>query len=221
MKNLVLKKYEQLIQRAEVLTDDEYGDKVLLLSDNTIIKLFRVKRLISSANFYSYARRFARNVTRLQALSIPTVSLIELYKIKTIKRTAVHYQQLEGVTVRDYIRQKEASEPFFRQLGCFLADLHSLGIYFRSIHFGNIVYTPEHTFGLIDVSDMKIYRSPLNKNKRLRNLKHFFKEQDDMAFIGDNHIIEKSYLQHCSIKTPSFREKFLSISQKLRAANKC
>tara|TARA_R110001592_G_scaffold363352_2_gene684792 strand:- start:58669 stop:58977 length:309 start_codon:yes stop_codon:yes gene_type:complete len=65
------------------------------------------------------------------------------------------------------------------KLGKFIRDLHEKGIYFRSLHLGNIVLTPENQFGLIDISDMKFYRKPLSKNRRLRNFKHCSRYLED------------------------------------------
>lgn len=217
MNKLTSDDYKRLRHNAIVLADDEYGDKVLLLTDQSVLKLFRVKRLISSANFYSPARRFAKNAKKLQDLSIPTVSILSLYKIRSIKRTAVHYQQLQGETVRDYILAGKSTDMFFQKLGQFLAHLHELGIFFRSAHLGNIVFTPEKTFGLIDISDMKIYKSPLNKNKRLRNLKHIFRVSEDLILLKDNDLIEKSYLSHCSITNKKFHLDFLTKAKKLKS----
>ncbi len=165
MNYLELYEYKKLRHNATVLADDEFGDKVLLLSDQTVLKLFRVKRLISTAIFYSPARRFAKNATKLKKLSVPTVNILSLYNISAIKRTSVHYQQLKGVTVRKHIQSGKHNDEFFLKLGKFIAHLHELGGFFRSAHFGNIVYTPENKFGLIDISDMKIYKGSLNKSK--------------------------------------------------------
>jgi RIO-like serine/threonine protein kinase len=51
--------------------------------------------------------------------------------------------------------------------------LHGAGIYFRSLHLGNIVVTPDNEMGLIDVADMRFLRAPLNAELARRNLQHF------------------------------------------------
>lgn len=216
MKNLTLDEFNHLTQNAAVLADDEYGKKVLELSDHSIIKLFRVKRLISQATIYSPARRFAKNAQKLHKLGIPTISMINLYKIKSIKRTAVHYQQLEGIMVREYLQSNPADEVFLSGLGKFLAQLHAKGIFFRSAHFGNIIYTPDKQFGLIDISDMSISRFSLGRMKRLRNLKHIFRLPEDIQLVQNNNLIELSYLAHCGIKKKKFHQDFLQTSQKLK-----
>ncbi len=216
MKNLTLDTFNHLTQDSTVLADDEFGKKVLELTDHTIIKLFRVKRLISQAVIYSPARRFANNARKLQQLNIPTVNLIDLYKIKSIKRTAIHYQQLEGIMVREYLHSNPEDEVFLARLGEFLAQIHSKGVFFRSAHFGNIIYTPDKQFGLIDISDMTISRFSLGKYKRLRNMKHFFRIKEDINFVYNSTIIEDAYLAAYKGNTPSFSDKFLKLCTELK-----
>ena len=216
MRNLSLEEFNELTQNSIVLADDEYGKKVLELTDHSIIKLFRVKRFISQATIYSPARRFAKNAKRLQQLNIPTISLIDLYNIKSIKRTAVHYQQLEGVTVREYLQSNPIEDKFLAQLGEFIAHLHAKGVFFRSAHFGNIIVTPDKQLGLIDISDMSISRFSLGYFKRIRNLKHIFRLPEDIKLIQNNNIIELSYLAHCGINKKKFHQDFLQTCQKLK-----
>jgi len=222
MRNLSHQEFKQLTKKAIVLADDEHGKKVLELTDHSIIKLFRVKRFISQASLYSPARRFAKNARKLKKLNIPTISLLDLYKIHSIKRTAVHYKQLEGITVREYLYKNPDNDKLLTQLGAFLAQLHNKGIYFRSAHFGNIIVTPDKQFGLIDVSDMTISPFSLGIFKRLRNLKHIFRITEDIEFIRHNQNIENGYLNHCKINTPFFsrqyfKKKFMQISHTLKS----
>jgi hypothetical protein len=44
-----------------------------------------------------------------------------------------------------------------RQLTLFIIRLHDLGMYFRSLHIGNVVITPDGRIGLIDFADLRIY----------------------------------------------------------------
>jgi len=219
MKNLVYDQYIKLCSDSKVLIRDGYGDKVLKLSDGSILKLFRLKRFISSALFYSPARRFANNARKLQLLSIPTVSIIDLYNIKEIARTSVHYHPLMGKTVREYLEEGNISDEFLSQLGAFFAHLHDKGVFFRSAHFGNIIYTDKGELGLIDISDMSISNKSLSRYKRLRNLKHIFRLSEDILFIIDSDIIEQSYLSSCGIKKKKFHNDFLSISQHLKRSH--
>lgn len=59
------------------------------------------------------------------------------------------------------------------QLAGFFRNLHRKGIYFRSMHLGNIVLTPSGTLGLIDIADLAFQSRALSHNKASRNLAHF------------------------------------------------
>lgn len=216
MQNLSLDEFNRLTHNAITLADDEYGKKVLELSDHSIIKLFRVKRFISQATLYSPARRFAKNAKRLQQLKIPTIRMIDLYAIKELQRTAVYYQPLEGITIREYLQTHQNNEAFLSRLGEFLAQLHALGVFFRSAHFGNIIITPEKQFGLIDISDMSIHNFSLGYVKRIRNLKHIFRLKEDLQLLGSSSAIEQSYIKNCAITNTLFIRKFLTTVQKLK-----
>ena len=219
MQNISHQEFKLLIEKAIVLAEDEYGKKVLELTDHSIIKLFRVKRFISQASLYSPARRFAKNAVKLRQLNIPTIRLINLYKIKSIKRTAVHYQQLEGIMVREYLQSNKDNSAFLEQLGKFLAHLHNKGVFFRSAHFGNIIVTPDQQFGLIDISDMSISTFPLSPFKRLRNLKHIFRLKVDIQLLNNSDAIEQSYLDSYKTQSKLFKKTFLETAKNLKIAN--
>ncbi|MEH6466420.1 MAG: toluene tolerance protein [Porticoccus sp.] len=181
MKKLSKEGYLTLREGAKVIEADTYGDKVLLLADGTYLKLFRVKRLITSARLSPYSKRFAKNATRLAKLGIPTVNVNEVYRIPAIRRTAVHYYPLTGTTLRNLPNGIDII--LADKLGRFFRELHDKGVYFRSLHFGNIVLTPENQLGLIDISDMKLYGKSLSDKLRIRNFNHLFRYTDDGTII--------------------------------------
>lgn len=176
MKKLSKDDYAALREGATVIEADYFGDKVLLLADGTYLKLFRVKRLLSAARFYPYSKRFVKNARKLVEKGIPTVTVIESYRIPSARRTAVHYYPLTGKTLR---KLGNIDMIIANKLGKFIRGLHDKGIYFRSLHLGNIVVTQENRLGLIDVADMKIYREPLSEELRLRNFQHCARYQED------------------------------------------
>jgi tRNA A-37 threonylcarbamoyl transferase component Bud32 len=152
MERLTAEKYRALRRDAEVVERDAHGEKVLRLASGEYLKLFRVKRLFSSARLFPYSRRFARNAETLRQRGIPTVKNVRSLRIPDIKRTGVLYSPLPGKTFRqlDTVDHDTALA-----LGEFIASLHLKGIYFRSLHLGNIVLTPEKNLGLIDIADMR------------------------------------------------------------------
>ena len=164
---------------------DGCGDKVLILQDGTFLKLFRRKRLVTSAAIWPYAQRFADNAKKLEKLDIPCPKIIKVYRIPSIERDAVHYHPLPGTTLRD-IHNGTAAYPddLLERFAKFVDHIHDLGVFFRSIHLGNVVLTPEGKLGLIDISDLKTQRRPLSKWQRQRNFVHMTKDEGDKEWLA-------------------------------------
>ena len=173
--------YAGLRSGADVTAADHHGDKVLRLDDGTYLKLFRMKRLITSARVYPYWRRFVENAIKLNAMGIPTLSVINSYDLPHLKRTAVHYDPLPGSTLRDVA---EVDAELVAKLGRFLCEIHDKGVYLRSLHLGNVVLTPEDDLGLIDVADMKIRSRSLPGRLRVRNYYHMCRYEEDRAVLS-------------------------------------
>jgi tRNA A-37 threonylcarbamoyl transferase component Bud32 len=164
----------QMIVGAKVLEADSFGAKVYMLQDGKILKLFRRKRWFSSALLRPYSRRFIDNAEKLEKLGVPTLKVTHFYRLDQPGMTAVLYRPLPGETLRQ-ITQKadfswQQSMPALIEL---IRSLHQSGIYFRSLHLGNIVVTPQNTLGLIDVADMRFIKGPLSNSLKKRNLQHF------------------------------------------------
>jgi tRNA A-37 threonylcarbamoyl transferase component Bud32 len=172
--------YTHLREGAEVLAADEHGDKVLLLADGTYLKMFRVKRLFTSARLFPYWRRFQVNAEKLAELGIPTLKVKEVYRVPHLDRTAVHYDALPGETLRQV---KRFDADLAARLGEFIRELHDKGVYLRSMHLGNVVLTPEGRLGLIDVADMRVKSSPLSNQLRFRNFHHLCRYTEDRKVI--------------------------------------
>lgn len=176
--------YLALRKDGKVIEQDGHGDKVIILADGTFLKLFRRKRLITSAAIWPYAQRFANNAKKLEELGIPCPKIIQVYRIPSIERDAVHYYPLPGTTLRDLYRgdleyPADLRERFLK----FVEHIQDLGVYFRSIHLGNVVLTPENELGLIDISDMKIFRRPLSQWQRKRNFEHMVRDERDREWL--------------------------------------
>lgn len=182
-------RYLALRADAAVLERDHHGDKVLKLADGSYLKLFRRKRLISSAAWYPYARRFADNARALEARGIPCPRVIAVHRIPAIARDAVHYRPLAGRTLRELVRQGDAPADLRERLFRFVDRLHGAGIYFRSLHLGNIVLTPGGEFGLIDIADLRAHDRPLRQGERRRNLRHLQRDPRDRAWLGARRIL--------------------------------
>ncbi|MDE1461923.1 hypothetical protein [Spartinivicinus poritis] len=185
MKILSQEEFDQLTKGATIVEQDGCGVKVLTLTDGTFLKLFRNKRFISSARIYPYARRFANNANSLKKAGITTVTVIETYKINLPPRSIVRYQPLSGNTVREVARSNldTLKQGQIKKIAQFIAILHNKGIYFRSLHLGNILVTEDGNLGLIDISDMKFYSKPLSVGKRIRNFRHLMRYKNDAKLL--------------------------------------
>lgn len=193
MQALEQARYLALREGATVLEADGTGDKVLRLVDGSMLKLFRRKRLLSSAAWYPYAQRFADNCRHLQERQIPCPVVKAVYRIGAIERDAVHYAPLPGQTLRQVLEEPADHDQLRAQLGRFIAILHERGVYFRSAHMGNVVLTPEGELGLIDIADLRIFRRPLRKSQRLRNFKHMLRYPQDRQWLleaGDSSFVD-------------------------------
>lgn len=159
---------------AEVLESDPHGDKVLRLTDGTILKLFRRKRFVSSAALIPYAQRFANNAATLEKLGICAPKILRVVRIRELARDAVHYEPLAGATLREMLRKgldPEREQELRAAFTRFVVKLHDSGIYFRSLHIGNVVCTPGGQLGLIDFSDLRVYPWRLGRYLRGRNMR--------------------------------------------------
>lgn len=194
--------YLNLRDGAKVLEADGSGDKVLLLADGNFLKLFRRKRLFTSAALFPYARRFAGNASALRLRDIPCPQILGLYRVPSIERDLVHYAPLAGQTLRQWLDANgDDGAQLRRQLGRFVAELHESGVYFRSLHLGNIVLTPESRLGLIDIADLRAQRSKLGKWMRLRNFRHMLRYSDDRAWLLQENAADflDGYLERASV----------------------
>lgn len=185
MQRLTREAFDIMRSDATVLERDGFGEKVLALKDGTFLKLFRRKSWLSKNLFVSPAQRFARNAESLAIRGIPSPAVIRLYYLRFPYRSVIHYRPLPGQTLREIVSEcaSEMQLEAMEKLPDFVRNLHDAGVYFRSLHFGNIVYTPQRQFGLIDISDMSCSRRPLSRNKRRRNIKHLLRTKSDWSML--------------------------------------
>ncbi|MBW1798176.1 MAG: toluene tolerance protein [Deltaproteobacteria bacterium] len=210
MKKLDQNSYERMVAGAAVISRDLHGDKVLKLPDGLMVKLFRLKRRLSSAIIWPYAKRFERGAKRLREIGIPSVEVIETFRVRFISRDVVVYHPLEGKTLRETIASNDNKKAPLKPFSAFLAGLHNRGIYFRAIHFGNVIVLPNGEFGLIDVSELRLSHSSLSVQKRVRNFKPMLSYNEDRTAILDFglDLFLDSYIENSSLP-PNARQSFL------------
>ena len=188
MQPLSREQYDIWRAGAQILEKDGHGEKVLRLVDGTFLKLFRRKTWLSKTAFYPPAKRFADNAAELQRLGIPCPRVIQLYRMGHPYRSIVHYDPLAGETLRQLLSNDTGLDQLelFARLAEFITHLHDLGVYFRSLHMGNIVLTPEDELGLIDISDMRCLGRPLSRRMRDRNYQHLLRYESDWEMVNPN-----------------------------------
>ncbi|HEX6734044.1 MAG TPA: toluene tolerance protein [Azonexus sp.] len=186
LKTLTQQDYLAMREGAAILEGDLFGDKVLRLADGTMLKLFRRKRLLTSAALFPYAWRFARNAMALARAGIPVPTVLAVWRAPELARDLVHYAPLAGATLRELDRAGLAADDKRRlrdQLTRFIIGLHDKGIYFRSLHAGNVVVTPDGRFGLIDFADLRIYPWSLGRRLRERNMQRMLGIDGDAGWV--------------------------------------
>lgn len=193
--------FDELTRGATTLEEDGLGPKVLRLQDGTFLKLFRRRHILSSETLSPYAQRFSDNAQRLASLGFTSPKIISTHKLEdAINTSAVRYQPLPGETLRSRLTQSNEEErrALVSMFGEFLAQLHQAGIYFRSVHLGNVLCLPDGRLGLIDLADMTIGHAPLGTCKRLRNLKHMQRYAQDRQWLFETHsaALLEGYARH-------------------------
>lgn len=174
--------FAQIIENAEVIEDDG-RPKVMRLPDGRFLKYFRRKHLISRDLMVAAAVRFARHARRLERMGIATLSVLGLHRLHGSADTIAIYQPLAGRPLRALLATGEANAALMYRIGGFIAQLHERGIYFRSLHPGNIIVDGP-TLGLIDMLDMRFKRGPLSRWQRRRNWLHFLRTRVDWPFLN-------------------------------------
>ena len=177
MKLISRQEHEALVAGARVLEEQSFGVKVWLRPDNRIVKMFRVKRRFSSGRLYPYNLRFARNAQRLKARGVDAPNILETFFCPDIERHGVVYDLLEGEPFYDLFQQ-DMDEALFETLAGFLVDLHEKGVYFRSVHPGNVLLKPGGSMGLIDIQDVRFWPWALNRSLRARNFRHLYNSDE-------------------------------------------
>ncbi|MDI3398456.1 O-antigen ligase family protein [Pseudomonas sp. V88_4] len=180
---------QQLGNGAQVIEEDGLGPKVLRLADGSFLKLFRRRRWYTSGSFNPYSERFAVNSEQLRRMGIPTPQVLNLYRLDD-GSSAVHYTPLPGHTLRQVLQGITAPavrQALVERFGKFMAGLHEQGVYFRSLHLGNVLVLEDGEFGLIDLADLRIYPSPLSLSLRQRNLRHMQRYTVDQRWLFEDH----------------------------------
>jgi hypothetical protein len=175
---------QQWLEQGAVLEQDGRGPKVLRQPDGRLLKIFRPRRRLWFARLRPAAQRFASNAERLSGCQIATPEISEcLWLDRDQAISACLYSPLPGRSLDQlYRQQRQEFDALLPALAEFIHGLHRRGIYFRSLHLGNILQLPEGGFGLIDFLDLRFKRGPLSSRLARRNLEHL------RGYLRRNHI---------------------------------
>ena len=182
--------FKALEVNAKVIEEDGLGPKVIRLENGNFLKLFRERRCYTSGSFNPYSQRFAVNSERLQALGITAPAILDLY-VFADGSSGVLYQPLPGQTLRQVMQSMGSGamrQALVERFGKFLALLHEQGVYFRSLHLGNVLLMDDGEFGLIDIADLHLYPSPLRLALRQRNLRHMQRYPEDRRWLFEEQL---------------------------------
>lgn len=175
---------QQWLEQGAVLEQDGRGPKVLRQPDGRLLKIFRPRRRLWFARLRPAAQRFASNAERLSGYKIAAPEISEcLWLDRNQAVSACLYSPLPGRSLDQlYRQQRQEFDELLPELAEFIHSLHQRGIYFRSLHLGNILQLPDGGFGLIDFLDMRFKRGPLSTRLARRNLEHL------QGYLRRNHI---------------------------------
>lgn len=174
MRIVTANEWQEWLNEGDVLEKDIRGPKVLCLPDGRFLKIFRPRRRLWLARLFPAAKRFSKNAFRLKALKIAVPKIDEYFWVDHERAvSACVYFPLEGVSLAELYRSSSAEfKDLMPAFATFIRFLHKQGIYFRSLHLGNVLYLPDGKFGLIDFLDISFQRTPLSSSLRERNLRH-------------------------------------------------
>lgn len=177
--------YRRLTQGATPFGGDFAFDNVLLTPDGVVVKRLRTRGPYSSYFIRSQAESFKRNAERLKQLGIVTVAVLDVLDYPDEERHLVTYRRLPGLTLKEVMHQGSETGSRLLAFAAYVARLHRKGIYFRSLHFGNVLVQAGDVFGLIDVVDMRFRRRALYPWMRGRNIRHLFRRPEDAKLLRE------------------------------------
>lgn len=190
MRIVAVQELENWLASGKVLEKDARGPKVVVLANGLFLKIFYSRRHPVLARLQPAARRFAQNSEHLHHLGIYAPEVLEVFWLdRRAGLSACLYHPLPGYSVEQlYQHAPQQASTLLPPLARFIWQLHQRGIYFRSLHLGNILRLPNDKYGLIDILDLQFKRGPLNRwqvKRNFQHLRHYLKRHKLMEFPLD------------------------------------
>jgi len=174
MRIVTAQELESWLASGKILEKDGRGPKVVALCNGLFLKIFHTRRHPLLARMQPAARRFAKNSEILLALGVAAPRVVELFWIdRDLGISGCLYEPLPGLSLEQiFTHNPSQGIHLLGSMTAFIRQLHRKGIYFRSLHLGNILQLPNGDFGLIDILDLQHKRRPLNNWQIKRNFQH-------------------------------------------------
>ena len=174
MRIVTAQELESWLASGTVLEKDARGPKVVALDSGLLLKIFHTRRHPVLARLQPAAKRFTSNAKTLLSIGVAAPEVHECFWLdRQIGLSACIYQPLPGHSIEQlYRRSPEQVHSLLPALASFIRRLHLRGIYFRSLHLGNILLLPDGSHGLIDILDMRFKRRSLSPRLVQRNIQH-------------------------------------------------
>ncbi|WP_312515308.1 phosphotransferase [Stutzerimonas nitrititolerans] len=177
MRIVTAQELESWLVSGKVLEKDTRGPKVVVLENGLFLKIFHTRRHPVLARLWPSASRFQRNTMRLRQIGIAAPDVRDVFWLDASRGlSGCLYTPLPGESIESlHSRSPNEARELLPALAAFVRKLHNQGVYFRSLHLGNILYLGHSNFGLIDVLDMQFKNRPLSRWLVRRNLAHLTK----------------------------------------------
>ncbi|AEF24126.1 phosphotransferase [Pseudomonas fulva] len=174
MRSVTAQQLESWLEGGKVLEKDGRGPKVVALTNGLFLKIFHTRRHPLLARLQPAAKRFADNANRLNLLGIAAPKVVDLFWLeRTQGLSGCLYEPLPGQSVEQiYLAAPQQAQQWLGSVAQFIRHLHRQGIYFRSLHLGNILRLPSGNYGLIDILDLQHKRRALSNWQIKRNFQH-------------------------------------------------
>ena len=219
MKTITHQEMDALCKNGRAIDSKGGYPAVVLHPDDTVTKIWaRKKSLLSSATIWPYSTRFINNAENLAQRGVNVPKTLSHAKLENSRVRIVTYQSLPGTSIRDLLHNAPQNVDIPALCRYFL-ELHDKGIYYRTIHLGNIIQLPDHQgFGLIDFTDVHFSKKPLSLKRRASNIsvpvrKRYIQDVQAIEKAGLPNLIE-TYLDLLN-PAPEEKQLFLSYLQSL------
>ena len=138
MRKLNQSQLESFINQNIMLSGTRERPGLMLTTANEMVKPFYRRKFISSRTFLPQAKRFAANSWKLLEKKIPAPVVKEVIYCPDYPVHMVVYNRIDGRDLRELCA--EQGNDLISLVPAYLAELHRLGIFFRAIHLGNLIY---------------------------------------------------------------------------------